>query len=295
MALRKTNGEFINESNKIFKCKYVYDLCNYVSNKVKVNIRCLEHGIFTKTPSNHLRGQGCPKCMLEKISSNNIIFIDKAKIKHNNLYTYENVKYVSNKIKVDITCIKHGSYKQSPNTHLSGQGCPTCSKRGKLTSEIFINRGLDIHNSFYDYKLVCYVNIRTKIDIICPIHGIFKQSPEKHILRKQGCPKCKSSKGERAISKYLDKINIEYITEHKFHDLGHKRFDFYLPSLNICIEYDGRQHFESIKHFGGEKQYLIQIESDKIKDKYCLDNGINIIRIPYWDFDNIEDILKNIN
>ena len=74
-------------------------------------------------------------------------------------------------------------------------------------------------------------------------------------------------------------------------------FDFYIPDLNICIEYDGEQHFEPVD-FGGkgkeyaEKRFKAQQKRDNIKTEYCKNNNIKLIRIPYWEFDNVENILK---
>lgn len=92
------------------------------------------------------------------------------------------------------------------------------------------------------------------------------------------------SKGELYIKELLDFFNIEYIPQKRFPDCKCKKtlpFDFYLPKINTCIEYDGRQHFESIKHWGGDKKYKDLQERDKIKTKYCEDNNINLIRIHY--------------
>ena len=69
-------------------------------------------------------------------------------------------------------------------------------------------------------------------------------------------------------------------------------FDFYLPNYNICIEYDGEQHFKPIKYFGGQKAFQSQQQKDEIKNKYCQDNKIKLIRISYMDYDNIEKILN---
>lgn len=68
-------------------------------------------------------------------------------------------------------------------------------------------------------------------------------------------------------------------------------FDFYLPEYNICIEYDGEQHNRSVKHFGGDKAFYTRIKHDNIKNEYCKNNGISLLRIPY--FKNIEEELNN--
>ena len=66
-----------------------------------------------------------------------------------------------------------------------------------------------------------------------------------------------------------------------------------MPELNLCIEYDGRQHFEPVEFFGGKEQFKIQKINDKLKDTYCRNNNIDLLRIPYWEFDNIDEILDS--
>jgi very-short-patch-repair endonuclease len=128
-----------------------------------------------------------------------------------------------------------------------------------------------------------YKNAHTKILIICKkCKSIFNQTPNTHL--RCGCPFCKESKGEKNIYNFLVKNNILFEKQKKFDDCFYKSrllFDFYLPDYNICIEYDGLQHFKIVDFFGGEENFnLIKIRDD-IKTKYCLDNKIEIIRIKY--------------
>lgn len=151
-----------------------------------------------------------------------------------------------------------------------------------------------MNGDLYDYTKVNYKNNNTKVEIICKEHGSFLQSPKSH-LRGDGCPKCSNSKGERRISTFLDKINIEYLTEFKFEDCKDVlplSYDFYIPKYNLCIEFDGEQHYRSIDWFGGEENFKKQQKRDYIKDMYCLDNKISLIRISYLEYDQIEDILS---
>lgn len=108
------------------------------------------------------------------------------------------------------------------------------------------------------------------------------------------CPVCNESKGEKFIRMYLEKNNIDFVQEYVFENCKYKRslpFDFYTSHYNLCIEYDGIQHFEVRNHFGGNKEFKNTQKRDKIKNKYCKDNGINLLRIPYWELESIEDIL----
>jgi len=121
-------------------------------------------------------------------------FIAKAKAVHGDRYDYSKVDYVGTKTKVSIVCKEHGEFLQSPQKHLTGQGCIKChrksmAKRYSLGKEKFIEKANSVHNGFYDYSEVNYVNGHTPIKIICPLHGVFNQEPASH-LQGHGCPIC---------------------------------------------------------------------------------------------------------
>lgn len=112
------------------------------------------------------------------------------------------------------------------------------------------------------------------------------------------CPKCRESKGEVVVSATLEKLRINHETQAKFGDCKYRRalpFDFAVYSdsheLLGLIEYDGIQHFHAVDAFGGEKALKVRQHCDAIKTKYCADNGIPLLRIPYTEFDNIEAIV----
>lgn len=108
------------------------------------------------------------------------------------------------------------------------------------------------------------------------------------------CPTCNISKGELKISKVLESLSCYYLRNHKFKDCKNKEhlpFDFYLPKDNICIEYQGEQHYIPIEYFKGEKGLREMKQRDKIKKKYCKDNNIKLIVIPYKKYKQIEEIL----
>lgn len=115
------------------------------------------------------------------------------------------------------------------------------------------------------------------------------------------CNRC-SSKGEDKIREILNDLGVMYQEQFSFPDClnkekkCHLRFDFFLPDYNCCIEYDGEQHFKSFHHFRGEEGYNKLVENDNIKNQYCSDNNINLIRIPYTDFEKInkEYLLERI-
>lgn len=108
---------------------------------------------------------------------------------------------------------------------------------------------------------------------------------------------CNKSKGENKIINFLTKNSIKFISQKRFKDCKNKRplpFDFYLPDLNLCIEYDGQQHFRAFSKFGGDKALYRTVKNDQIKNKYCKNNNINLERISYKKFDKLENEIKQI-
>tara|TARA_Y100000034_G_C6794413_1_gene355933 strand:+ start:206 stop:937 length:732 start_codon:yes stop_codon:yes gene_type:complete len=224
-------------------------------------------------------------------------FIPTANHIHNSIYDYSKTVYIDAKTKVEIICNIHGSFYQLPRFHIRKKqptGCPKCNGGIKYTQQEFIKKSNITHNNKYDYSLSEYKNFKTKVKIICPTHGIFNQQPNNHIFG-QGCPKCKSSKGELKIEQYLNKNNIQYSSQHTFNDCrGIKRplpFDFYLHDYNICIEFQGEQHFRPA--FGIESFQKIRT-TDKIKEIYCNKKSITLCKINYDEITEIETILNFI-
>jgi hypothetical protein len=213
-------------------------------------------------------------------------FINKSNLIHNYIYDYSLVGYKNNKTEVNIKCEKHGIFNQRPDSHLRGIGCKFCGEeKFKITQRKNINKVVEDFNNFhnykYDYSLMKYKNAHTKILIICKKCQLeFKQTPNTHL--RCGCPYCNESKGEKIIKTFLNKNNILFERQKGFNDCVYKSklfFDFYLPNFNMCIEYDGLQHFKKIEFFGGEKNFELIKMRDYIKTKYCENNKIFLLRI----------------
>ena len=291
-----TTEYFIQSARKIHGNKYDYSKVEYVNNYTKVCIICPKHGEFWQTPQSHINNSsGCPICARLsaniKMSSDTNEFIERAKIIHVDKYDYSKVNYISSKEKVCIICPIHGEFWQTPDSHLKGCGCPKCKKNYPMNTETFIERAKKIHGDKYDYSKVNYVNIYTKVCIICSEHGEFWQTPLKH-LEYQGCPKCSQSGIESVIDTFLTENKIEFIYEcnnKTLKWLNKLRLDFYLLDYNIAIECQGLQHFKARSCFGGEKALESQIERDKKKKKLCDENNVRLIY-----FSNIKNLDKDI-
>jgi very-short-patch-repair endonuclease len=231
-------------------------------------------------------------------------FISKARTIHGELYDYSLSEYISRKLNLKIICPVHGIFEQAPDNHLAGQGCFKCGKNKRtkqnthLIEDVIIKANI-IHNNLYDYSDFKYVNSRVKGEIICNTCGNrFMQSMSIHTNRKCGCPACKFSKGERIISAWLKKHNLIFEEQYKFSDCRHKLplpFDFYLPELNCCIEFDGEQHFQLMRYIKDKTKQLEAFQTiifrDAIKTTYCEENNITLLRIPYYEFKNISKML----
>jgi hypothetical protein len=289
---KPTNEEFIIKAKSIHGDRYDYSTSFYINNKTKIEITCSMHGIFKQTPDCHInKKQGCPVCGTKQNATNEE-FITKTNLIHGNKYDYSLVEYINSKTKVKIICPMHGVFEQTPNNHIFGYGCVRCN--GPIITD-FIQKAKSIHNNKYDYSLVEYVNSNVKINILCPKHGVFSQKLNDHLYG-NGCPICRESIGEKKIRTYLLDNKINFLPQHRFKDCKYKNtlpFDFYLPEHNICIEYNGVQHYEYRKFFHRTKNALsIQQLKDNIKKQYCDINGISLLIIKYDE--NINNKLNKI-
>lgn len=295
-----TTKEFIEKAKLVHGEKYDYSSLNYINKRTKVKIMCAIHGFFEQEANTHLSGSGCKYCGKNKMTynkSNQEEIINKCNLIHNNKYDYSLLKYVNNKTNIIVICPEHGEFEQEANSHIQGSGCPKCFSNRlirKLSSnnEDFIKKAKNKHGDKYNYSLINYINNKTKINIFCPKHGEFEQIPNNH-LRGQGCPICSESKGEREIKHYLENKKVKFIPQYKFPDCKYKRllpFDFYLPDYNICIEFNGEQHYKPVKYFGGDNSFKLIKKRDNIKIKYCEDNNIQLIIIKHHE--NLENCLR---
>lgn len=188
-------------------------------------------------------------------------------------------------------CREHGvEFTITPTSALRGnkQICPRCKgqeqhARQRKPVKVFKQELKEKHRGTIVAR-GAYVNTHTKIDFECKkCETLFCAEPNA-VLRISGCPGCRTPKGELDIKNLLEDTGIAYQKQKTFKgckDVRLLSFDFYLPDYNLLIEYDGKQHFEPIKFFGGETEYIKQVRRDAIKNNYAKENNINIIRIPY--------------
>jgi hypothetical protein len=273
--------------NRVIENLVNYDFSEYEykNNYTKSTIRCKKHQKnFKKTLKEIRNGNICDLCS-KKASSLDSFIVKSKEIWGSDKWEYDKTKYTNSRSKLIVGCKVHNySFSVYPTQHLKGQkDCKYCVEDGK--TEKFINNSKEIWGSnTFDYSRVKYKNNKTEVELICLKHGSFFQRPDNHLYLNNGCPMCSQSKGENMISDILDKNDIIYETQKKFEGCKYKyllRFDFYLPDYNICIEYNGEQHYESVKYFGGDETLKYNQVKDKIKVDFCEKNKINLITIRY--------------
>lgn len=180
---------FIKKAKELHGDKYDYLKVNLINNSTMVEIYCKKHNkFFLQNPRKHLLGLGCPWCDRSKMDSEE--FIIQAKRIHGDKYDYSLSNYIKSNKKIKIVCQEHGLFEQTPNAHLSGHGCATCSGNKKLDVKSFIKKAKKIHADKYDYSEVKIKNGKTKVKIYCNKHEkYFNQSFRSH-LSGSGCPRC---------------------------------------------------------------------------------------------------------
>lgn len=203
-SFKKPREYFVEKAKNKHNSKYDYSLIPAdVKAKDKVNIICKEHGIFSQTLFDHVDGKvGCRGCTGEVLSkrsrTDKDAFIAQAVAVHGDKYDYSNLVYTKKTSTIRYTCKVHGVVEQRGDHHLTTIGCPKCASDVKaeifkFTTDEFIEKAKEIHFDTYDYSLVNYVNMQTKVDIICKLHGVFSQVPNSHLYA-AGCPRCSNQK-----------------------------------------------------------------------------------------------------
>jgi hypothetical protein len=262
----------------------------YVDMKSMLVWQCNSGHIWEATLKSIKKNNWCPECKKINIIKKMQEIAKKRKGK------CLSDKYINSDIKLNWQCENNHEWWAKPYNIENGNWCPVCVNNQLLTikemQKIAEKRGGKCLSDKY-------INNKTDLLWQCKNNHEWWARPD-NIKNGSWCKKCGESKGEKTIDNFLTLRNIIFKREKKFSDCKNIRkllFDFYLPEYNICIEYDGEQHFSPI-NFGSNlklayKKYLYLQKNDEIKNNYCKLNNINLIRIPYYEKNNIENILNN--
>ena len=253
---------------------------------------------------------GCKQCMKDYIKNHGkTLFIDDIvkKFEQEDLHIL-NVYFdeVLQRRVFTFICNKHKNYgvqiHDIRNLNKIRTPCKYCSNNFKRDMNLFKEKLSEVNGTISVSGE--YINNKINVNCECMICGSkWKVTPDNLINKQTGCPVCSKSKGEFKIAKYLNNKNIDFLPQYTFHDCKNIRplpFDFYIPSYNLLIEYQGSQHYIPTNFYDrknielSEQQYQKVKYNDKIKFDYCKHNKITLIAIPYWDYNNIENILDNI-
>lgn len=303
---RKTTKQFKQEVYDLVGDEYTV-LGEYKNSKTKVLMKHNKCNTEWKVvPNNFLRGTRCPNCEPnhhEKKTYNQVLKEIKEQV--GNHYTLLSNTYVNADSKLTFRHNDCGNvFKMSAYLFLIvGQRCPACrykrsgrahNLKSKLEFEDRVKKEGGGEYQVLDSYVDSYTQVRMKH---IPCGKIYSVAPYKFFSGRR-CPYCISSNGESIIYQILvNDFNLEpekdfyhgYVLPNGLH------LDFWLPKFNTAIEYDGRQHFMAIDYFGGEESFKKQQDRDRKKDLYCVNEGINLIRIPYTDYkyDTIKaDLIK---
>ena len=258
----------------------------YQNNKISILHKCpICLYEWKAKPNNILRGSGCPRCS-GNIGKTNEGYIDLVKKNNPNIEVLE--EYNSKKKNIKCKCIKHNIiWNANAANILNGGGCQLCgneqaSIKRRKSNQQFIDE-LKIYNPTI-ISLEEYKGRSHKILFKCLKCGREWKAYAGDVLQGCGCINCNKSKGENKIEQWLNEHNIIFEQQKKFDDCCDQLplpFDFYLPQKNTCIEFDGIQHFEPIARFGGQENLEYTQRHDQIKNEYCKQNNIPLLRIPY--------------
>lgn len=280
----RTTEEFIINATSVHGDKYDYSLSNYVSSQENITIVCKEHGPFSQIAHSHENGQGCPKCAGKNKTTED--FLEEAVRLHGGKYNYSLVKYVNSKQKVSILCNKHGEFQQSPNSHLRGGGCPSCSGNIRMTTEQFVDKARFVHGDLYDYSNTMYgKNNRQRVTITCKTHGDFLQAPFDH-LEGCGCPSCVTfGASEQELRDYVESLGVTTTKDRTV--LEGKEIDVFIPDKNVGFEFNGLYwHSEKISSRAETRH--------KDKTDLARSKGVRLIHIYEDDWIRKNDLVKSL-
>jgi G:T-mismatch repair DNA endonuclease (very short patch repair protein) len=267
--------------------KYDYSEFVYTRSDEKATIVCRVHGPFLQTPRMHARGNGCPACAKDSVSSyirlGDAAWLMRFREVHGNRYDYSEALGIRTTENTSIICRVHGPFTQRPQAHAKGAGCPRCCASFPDTQESVIAKFVLTHGARYDYSKVKYVDSQSKVTITCPEHGEFEQKPANHIKGK-GCRHCarlllrsSRSEAETNIDEFAKELGFD--TEHGYLP-GAKdwTYDVVVPEVSLAIEFNGLywhsyprinrgRHYHKRKHAESHGFRLLTIWEDDWNDR----------------------------
>lgn len=303
MTRIKTQEEFEqeveNKYNSDFKCIGEYKGAN---TKIKFQHKC--GYTFEATPKYLLKYGRCRQCLLKvkgmRARKTQEQFEQEVREVHGDsievISEYEHVRK-----NVTVKHVECGNeYTIRPDSLLRGSKCKKClhnrySVEYRKTTEEYSKELHEVSQG--EYSLISeYDGAYTKVQLKHKECGHEYWVTPHMFYRGRRCPKWNFSKGEVLVEKVLNSLEVTFESQKEFDDLRSIKnlsYDFYIPEYNVVIEYQGKQHYKPVKHFGGEKTFKIQQKNDSIKREYAKEKGIHLLEIPYTKY-TFESILEEI-
>jgi hypothetical protein len=276
---RKTNDDFL----KNLRIKFPdinFDISEFKNSKTRINAFCKKHGLISFQPN--FKKHVCKKCFQEEKNFDN--FLKKSLKIYNGKYDYSISEYINNQTPIKIIDAKFGViFEQTPQGHLKGE-CRKVYWSNRNNTDIFIENSRKIHGSKFDYSKTTYISSKLDVEIICPIHGTFYQTPNNH-LKGNNCPSCnRFNIKQNKIYDFISQFHVKvHQNERKL--LNGKEIDIYIPELKIGFEFNGLYwHSEMYR----ERSYHLN------KTKECLNSGIELFHIWEDDWNHKQDIIKSM-
>ena len=263
----------------------------YINAHTKLKMRCISGHECEISWNNFSNGKRCKQCHLES-KRWTLDYIKNYLLE----YGYKLIKEVEQVSKGTrrflVECPNGHQYEVDFSKFKIGRRCPTC--QNQTFSFEYVKDYIEKEG--YELLEDAYVNSITEMKlrhkrcgniVFSTFHG-FKNGEKRCLYCKE-----KIYRGEKAIQDYLNENEIDFVTQKRFEDCKDIQtlpFDIYIPKYNLIIEYDGEQHFD-IKHSFDKESFWIGIYHDAIKNSYCEEKNINLLRIPFWEFENINKII----
>lgn len=288
-------------------------LDDFTTQRANTKTRCNICGnIWYPKPYNLLSGFGCPACGRKRTGKSEALGKDRMLEKLSKVMEFADILTeitddirINDKIKLRCKTCGH-EWEATPsnltNIHNNrGTKCPKCANRrnGDRCRKSIDELREQLRKIDSNVYPLTYTNMKTASLCTCRVHPEqkFYEIPYSMLRGSNSCPRCTTFLHERLMLETLEKYGIKYTAQKRFEECKDERklpFDAYLDDYNICIEYDGEGHYKAVNWNGTEnaQQNLERTQKhDKMKDKYCADHNIPLIRIPYWEQENIEDFL----
>lgn len=276
----------------------------YVGSKTRLKLKCNNDGYEWETSySNFVNSKtGCYKCSKRVLYDIEIKNNINNRLKEMNASLIDEYNHKNNKSILKLKCNIDGHTWGSTYINFinNKRGCAVCARVLKLNqkeSEMRVDKQCKKMSCRLSETFTYNKTNNTTLKLICDdCNKEWVVGYNNFMSKGSGCPFCKESKGEKEISRLLEEKNIKYEKQKKFKgckNINNLFFDFYVPDKNTCIEFDGIQHFEKLRFFGGDDGLKKIIHRDNIKNEYCSSNNIKLIRIPYYEFDKIDKILEH--